>query len=364
MLAIKSPKAYIQRAGLRAQAGEYIQPIARHIRIITSPKAWQAVNPELTQSLDAHAIRWELTFLSGECTDEAIAELSEQTQQQGASAILAVGGGRVLDCAKAAGDRLEHLSVINFATLAATCAAWSPVAIIYNAQGGHLRSQPLKKMPELVLVDSEVIARSPVRYLKAGIVDALAKWYEFRPYQRQNPDSLALDLKVMAAERAVEAYRQWGDAAVEDNQAQQASFALERVIDANIVLAGLANSMRDDLPTPGVAHAIHNRLTHQPELHGWLHGEKVGYCLLVQSLIEQENGEPDRELVELLHRFGSPLRLPTLSGNRAERLRALAVQFSFPAASAARLPFTLSPESLEKALLATDHFSLPSQDTL
>ncbi|SMG55588.1 iron-containing alcohol dehydrogenase family protein [Cedecea sp. NFIX57] len=362
MLAIKSPKAYLQQPGLRTRVGEYVKPIASHIRIITSPKAWQAVNPELTQSLDAREIRWEVTWLAGECTDEAINELSQQTHEQGASAILAIGGGRVLDCAKAAGDKLEHVSVINFSTLAATCAAWSPVAIIYNAEGGHLRSQPLKKMPVLVLVDSEVIANSPARYLQAGIVDALAKWYEFRPYQRQNPDSLALDLKVMAAQRAVEAYHQWGDEAVEDNQAQRVSFALERVIDANIVLAGLANSMRDDLPTPGVAHAIHNRLTHQPELHPWLHGEKVGYCLLVQSLLEQENGEPDNELVALLRRFGSPLRLPELYGNRAERLRALAIQFNFPAASAARLPFALSPDSLEKALLATDHFSPPLQD--
>ena len=37
------------------------------------------------------------------------------------------------------------------------------VAIIYDAQGGHVRSQPLGKMPELVLVDSEVIAQSDVR---------------------------------------------------------------------------------------------------------------------------------------------------------------------------------------------------------
>lgn len=75
--------------------------------------------------------------------------------------------------------------------------------------------------------------------------------------------------------------------------------------------------MRDTLPAPGFAHAIHNRLTHLPELHHWLHGEKASYSLPVQSFMEQPNGEPD----------------------------------------AARLPFEVSPAALEKALIATDYFS-------
>ncbi|ADU71876.1 iron-containing alcohol dehydrogenase family protein [Pantoea sp. At-9b] len=354
MLAIKSPRAYAHEAGLRARAGEFIKPYATHIRIFTSPHAWQAVNPELTTSLEANGIGWQLEYLTGECTDDAIATLKHNTEQQGAELLLAIGGGRVLDAAKVVGSQLPDLTVINFATLAATCAAWSPVAIIYTPEGGHVRSQPLSKMPELVLVDSEVIARSDVRYLKAGIVDALAKYYEFRPYQRHNPDDLALDLKVMTALRALDTYRQWGAEAVAANQQQRVTPALVKVIDANIVLAGLANSVRDVLPTPGFAHAIHNRLTHQPELHHWLHGEKVGYSLLVQSLIEHD-GVPDAELLALLRQYDMPLTLAPLSGDRAGRIRAIAQQIKFPAASAERLPFTVSAETLEQALLATDN---------
>lgn len=115
--------------------------------------------------------------------------------------------------------------------------------------------------------------------------------------------------------------------------------------------------MRDTLPTPGYAHAIHNRLTGLPELHPWLHGEKVGYSLLVQSFMEQGNGEPDPALVALLRRFDAPLKLPVLAGDRAAALHRLAAEVRFPAASAARLPFEVSPAALEQALIATDHFS-------
>ncbi|MBB3307215.1 MULTISPECIES: iron-containing alcohol dehydrogenase family protein [unclassified Enterobacter] len=354
MLAIKSPRAYAHESGLRARAGEFIKPYASHIRIFTSPRAWQAVNPELTQSLEANAIRWEIEYLTGECTDAAIETLKKNVEQQGAELLFAVGGGRVLDAAKAVGSQLPDLKVINFATVAATCAAWSPVAIVYNEQGGHVRSQPLGKMPDLVLVDSEIIARSDVRYLKAGIVDALAKYYEFYPYQRNNPNDLALDLKVMTAKRALDLYRDLGAAAVAANEQQIVTPELVKIIDANIVLAGLANSVRDVLPTPGFAHAIHNRLTHQPELHKWLHGEKVGYSLLVQSLIEH-NGVPDADLLALLREYDMPLTLAPLTGDRAATIRTIAEQIKFPAASAERLAFRISADALEQALLATEN---------
>jgi glycerol dehydrogenase len=354
VLAIKSPRAYAHESGLRARAGEFIKPYASHIRIFTSPRAWQAVNPELTHSLEAKGIRWEIEYLQGECTDAAIETLKQNVEQQGAELLFAVGGGRVLDAAKAVGSQMPDLKVINFATIAATCAAWSPVAIIYNEQGGHVRSQPLGKMPDLVLVDSEVIARSDVRYLKAGIVDALAKYYEFYPYQRNNPNDLALDLKVMTAKRALDRYREHGAAAVAANQQQQVTPELVQIIDANIVLAGLANSVRDVLPTPGFAHAIHNRLTHQPELHEWLHGEKVGYSLLVQSLMEHD-GVPDADLLALLRAYDMPLALAPLTGDRAVAIRTIAEQIKFPAASAERLPFRISADALEQALLATEN---------
>ena len=354
MFRVMSPKGYLQRPGLRAEVGEIIRPLATHIQILTSPRAWQAVNPQLTISLERAGISWQLDFLSGECTDAAIADLHQRVLTHGTSLILAIGGGRVLDCAKAVNDALPAVRLVNMATVAATCAAWSPLAIIYNQQGGHLRSQPLSRMPEWILVDSEVIAASDVRYLRAGMVDALAKWIEFEPYQRQRPHQLALDLKVNAARQALEWCDRWGEAAVAANIVHQVTPALEKIIEANIVLAGLANSVQDSLATPGFAHVIHDRLTHQPELHHWLHGEKVGFSLLVHSFIEQDNGKVEPELLALLRRFHTPLTLP--AGISDARVRQIAREIHFPAASLADLPFTIDPLRLEQALLATAAF--------
>lgn len=354
MFTVKSPARYYQQPGLVAEAGEAIRPLTTHLRILTSPHAWQAVNPALTASLDRAGIRWQKEYLAGECTDEAIARFAQNLIAQGAEGILAVGGGRVLDTAKAVNDQLGDRVLINLPTLAATCAAWSPLAIVYNAAGGHLRSQPLNAMPALILVDSAVIARSDVRYLRSGIVDALAKWYEFEPWQRQHPHQLALDVKVSAARQAVDIFERWGDAAVQDNARNQVTPALEKVIEANIVLAGLANSVRGPLPTPAIAHLIHDTLTHQAELHDWLHGEKVGYSLLIQSLVANRNDNPDPVLLSLLRRYGSPLRLPALGPDRAHRLASLAAAIGTAAQPLGELPFALTEGALKQAFESTD----------
>jgi len=357
VLAIKSPQTYYHKSGIRAQVGEYIAPLAKRIAVITTLRAWEAVNPELEASLQAHNLQYRVEFLAGECSDDAIAQHTAKVKAQGAELVLGIGGGRVLDTAKGVGNLLADVAIVTFPTVAATCAAWSPITIVYNEAGGHVRSQPLTKMPVLVLVDSEVIANSDVRFLKAGIVDALAKWYEFRPYQQKNRDSLALNLKVQAARFAVDTFIEFGEQAVKDNQQHKVTPALVKVIDANIAVAGMANSMRDDFPAPGVAHALHNRMTHQPELHDWLHGENVGYGLLLQSILENDGGAPDADLLALLKQFDAPLRLPQTLGERAETLQTMAQEVKFSAQNAARLPFTLSAATILQALKATDeHF--------
>lgn len=353
LLSIKSPGSYVQQAGLIHQVGERVLPIADHVRILTSPQAWQAVDPALGESLNRAGIRWQLDYLDGECTDEAIATFRQAVVEQGAGGILAVGGGRVLDTAKAVNALLGDRVLVTLPTLAATCAAWSPLTIVYNRAGGHLRSQALESMPALILVDTAVIARSDVRYLKAGIVDAMAKWYEFEPYQRHRPDLLALDTKVLAARQALEAFHRWGDEALQANAQQQVTLALEKVIEANIVLAGLANSVRGAVATPGFAHVIHDTLTHQPELHDWLHGEKVGYSLLIQSLVETQAG-PDAELLARLRQYGTPLRLPALAGDRSARIAQIAAAIAFPTESLDDMPFAINEQALHNALRATE----------
>lgn len=356
MLAIHTPQTWFHHAGIRHDAGKYISPLTQHILIITSAQAWARVNPALESSLRASGIKWQTEIMTGYCTDARVAHYAKRARKLGATFIVGVGGGRVLDTAKAVADVIDGGESITLPTVASTCAAWSPLAVFYTEEGGQIRSQPLKTLPKRVLVDSEIIAQSDVRYLKAGIVDALAKWYEFRPYLQHTPHNLALQLKVHTARLAVDVYEKHGAQAVLDNQAHTVTDALVNVIDANIALAGMANSIRGEIPTPGVAHAIHNRLTYEPALRDWLHGERVGYSLLVQSFLENDSDTPDETLLALLRQYDAPLTLAPLKEIRLAVIQAVARSITFPRAAAEHLPFPLEPARIERALRQTEQF--------
>ncbi|KHS72726.1 glycerol dehydrogenase [Pectobacterium brasiliense] len=354
MIAIQAPQTYLNRDGVIRSVGEYAAPYASTILIITSPQAWKSTSEAIERSLNEFGLRYQVEFLPGDCTKPAIEALTAQARAFSAELILGIGGGRVLDVAKVVGDILGQLPVITVPTIAATCAAWSSFSVIYSDSGVHNGAFALTRLPVWVLVDSEIITRTPSRYLKAGIVDALAKWYEFQPYLRHGDDGLALALKAQAAKLAVETFNTYGEQAIADNEQGLVTPALRRVIDAVIALAGVANSMKDEVPRIGVAHAIHNSMTRLPELHDWLHGEKVGFGLAAQAFLEHDSDADREELFTQLRRYGSPITLSALGLNeRPQLVESIAQHVKIAPKIAARLPFATDAKRIERALWRT-----------
>jgi glycerol dehydrogenase len=50
--------------------------------------------------------------------------------------------------------------------------------VIYTEDGAFSRYQFFQRNPDLVLVDTTIIAKAPMRFLIAGIGDALSTWFE------------------------------------------------------------------------------------------------------------------------------------------------------------------------------------------
>ncbi|MDX6914126.1 iron-containing alcohol dehydrogenase family protein [Pectobacterium carotovorum] len=354
MIAIQAPQTYLNRDGVIRSVGEYAAPYARTILIITSPQAWKVTSEAVEQSLNEYGLRYQVEFLPGDCTKPAIEALTAQARTFGAELILGIGGGRVLDVAKVVGDILGQIPVITVPTIAATCAAWSSFSVIYSDSGAYNGAFSLTRLPAWVLVDSEIIARSPSRYLKAGIVDALATWYECQPYLRHGDGGLALALKAQTARLAVETLNTYGEQAIADNKQGLVTPALRSAIDAVIALTGLANSIKDEVPRIGVAHAIHNSMTRLPELHDWLHGEKVGFGLAVQAFLEHDSDADREELFTLLRRYGSPITLSALGLNeRPQLIENIAQHVKVAPKIASRLPFATDAERIQQALWRT-----------
>ncbi|OYW84643.1 MAG: hypothetical protein B7Z22_10235, partial [Hyphomonas sp. 32-62-5] len=93
--------------------------------------------------------------------------------------LVAIGGGKVIDAAKCIARRI-NVPLIVCPTLASTDAPCSAAAVVYTAEGAFRDVEFLPSNPDLVVVDTAIIAKAPVRFLLAGMADALATGYEAR----------------------------------------------------------------------------------------------------------------------------------------------------------------------------------------
>lgn len=350
MLNIQTPKNYEQESGILSKIGKYAAEFGNHAFIVAGEKAWKHAGPTIEQSLTAANISFTVKFISYKCNLEKLEKVADEVKAEKSTLVIGVGGGTIMDCSKVIAELSGKLPVIQVPTIAATCAAWSPFSVLYNEVGAHVKSFPLTRYPEWILVDPQIIIKSPIRFFKAGIIDAVAKWYEFSPYLKTS-DDVNLQLQLQIAKLTFDILVEHSDQAIKDYEAGKITKSVSQTIDANIALAGLANSVRDSAQRSGVAHSIHDSLTYIPDVLKWVHGEKVGYGLAIQSILEHPNPQDRIPLLSWLARLGMPLTPAQLSSTISdETLIEIANRTKIKPNSYQLMPFDISAEAILKAL--------------
>lgn len=158
---------------------------------IYGERAIAATHPFLPESFSLPGAR-HLPF-GGHCTDPDLIALA-QAAGEDRQVVIGVGGGALLDTAKALARRLD-VPCVAIPTIAATCAAWTPLSVWYNSAGQASHYEVFNDANHLVLVEPEIVLRAPVEYLLAGIGDTLAKWYE-AVVLAPEPDALPLTVRL------------------------------------------------------------------------------------------------------------------------------------------------------------------------
>jgi glycerol dehydrogenase len=300
-----SPNAYIHESGILRKAGEWIGKYGKSVFIVTGNKSWDSCGETLSASLAESGLAFAVETYRGECSYDEVERL-KALPASGAELICGVGGGKVLDTAKALANQLGK-PFIAVPTLAATCAAVANLSVMYTEEGVYVDFPVYVRGTMLCLVDTEVIAKAPVRYLGAGIADTLAKWIEAPMSAHGKVRNLPVTGGLMAAKLCYDTLLEYSAQAMEDAKRGVASVALQHVIDANLLFSGMVGGLGEDQCRSAAAHAIHNGLTVIPETHDAYHGEKVAYGILVQLVLEDR---PKAEIAEVL-RFYETIGLPT-----------------------------------------------------
>ena len=251
-------------------------------------------------------LKYSVHAFSGECTAEEITAIEMAAKAQMADVIVGCGGGKVLDAARAAAATID-IGFCSAPTLASTDAPCSALSVVYHANGEVSEYRILRRNPDLVLVDSNVVAKAPARLLIAGMGDALATWFEARTCAANKVKNMRGGASTMSALALAElCYKTLladGKQAIDAVNSHRPNDSLERLIEANTLLSGLG------FESSGLAaaHAVHNGLTAHPATHDFYHGEKVAFGVLTQLVLE---AAPRHEIDEVLT-FAREVGLPT-----------------------------------------------------
>jgi glycerol dehydrogenase-like iron-containing ADH family enzyme len=332
-----------------------ITALCRRPLLLGRSAATAGVRQQLQADLEAAGLTVHAAELRHDCCEEDLAPLAAAIGQAGCDAVLAAGGGKVLDAGKLLADRLG-LVCITVPTSAATCAGWTALANLYSPAGAFRGDVALRRCPDLLVFDHGLVLQAPAHTLASGIADAMAKWYEASVSSASSGDGLVQQAvqmaRVLRDQLLLEAVQ-----AVE----QPGGDAWVRVAEGCALTAGVIGGVGGARCRTVAAHAVHNGLTQLEASHGRLHGEKVGFGILVQLRLEERLGgnrlaaQARSQLIPLFRQLGLPLSLGDL-GLAGVTLSDLELACAFACREGSdlhHLPFPVDPAELLAALVNT-----------
>ncbi len=348
------PGRYVQGCGALSRLGGELARLGDRHFLICSPHPLERVLPSVLPDLKRGGTVSVERF-GRECTDREIERLASLARDFGAQTVAALGGGKTLDAAKAVAARVG-VPVAVAPTIASTDAPCSSVCVIYSPEGVFERVDVLPRNPDLVLVDTEVVARAPARFLAAGMGDALATWFEADSCRISRGRNIAGDAGSMTAyalaRLCYETIRDWGPFALTACEAGVVTPALERVVEANTLLSGLGFESGG----LGAAHSIHNGLTVLPDVRDKYHGEKVAFGVLASLFLTDRPVSLVDEVYDLCATLGLPTTLADLGldGVSDQDLARVAEKTCAEGESIHNEPVEISPRLVHAALKAAD----------
>ena len=352
---IISPNRYVQGRGELKNLPEHAKKLGKKLFVIISASGLKRVRDLLEKSFENTGMELVFEEFRGECCETEIKRLGSRFQENKCDLVVGVGGGKIHDSAKAAAY-YQGAPVVIIPTIASTDAPCSALSVIYSETGVFERYLFLNSNPDLVLVDTDIIAAAPSRLLVSGMGDALATYFEARAVAASGalscaggkPTKGALALAKLCYETLLED----GVKAKLAVEAGACTQAVENIIEANTYLSGIG------FESGGLAgaHAIHNGLTVIKDCHHLYHGEKVAFGTLTQLVLENAGQKLLEEVIGFCMDVGLPTTFAELGMARPDKdlLMEAAVRACSPDDTLVNMPFEVTPEMVYAAMVGAD----------
>lgn len=347
------PGKYIQGENVLYDLPDLIELFGKKGLIIASPTAKKKLLPKYDISENKNGILIE--EFQRECSDNELTRMLKIVKESNADVVIGMGGGKAIDTAKIVADKAD-IPVIIVPTIASTDAPCSGCAVIYTEQGIFNSVYYLKLNPQVVLVDTNIIASAPTRFLVSGMGDAFATWLEAKACERSQSLNECGGYSTMTglnlAKLCYDTLLQYGLSAKMACENNIVTPALNHIIEANILLSGIG------FESSGIAsaHAIHNGLSALKETHSFFHGEKVAFGVLaglhLTDALPQE--------MEIAYSFFEKVGLPTSFSDigikeiNKNKLMEVALKACAPTESIHHEAVHITPDKVMNAMILAD----------
>lgn len=306
---------YRQERGILEVCGEEIRRFGKKAYVIAGEKAWNAVKDRILPGFQRAGLSYVLEIYHGQCSYESAKEMSYQCKLAGCDEVVGIGGGLIMDFAKAVGEYAE-VGVVNIPTSIATCAAFTTMSVMYTQEGAKVDCWRFEHEVDAVLVDLDVIAACPTRYAAAGILDAMAKKIEIqngKPKMYLSENKIDLFTAYKMAEYTYDVLVQYGLQAMEDIKEHRVTKAVEDITFINIAVTGVLANITKSFSQSALGHTLYDgvRTLFTKEGSQALHGEIVAVALFTQ-LYYNKLSKDKEDLKAFMKKMGMPVSLKEL----------------------------------------------------
>lgn len=349
---IKSPSKYIQGKGEIKSLGKHLDKLGGKYLILLSNRNYEQLGEKIKESLNEKSLNHVFVNFKGECSFEEIDRISQIGIDNKCDVIVGVGGGKAIDTAKAVSAKID-CSVAIVPTIASNDAPCSGLSVVYNNEGVVVKVVFLKRSPDVIVVDSEIIANAPSRMLVAGMGDALATYFEARAAKKSNAKTMArgntTNTALMMGKLCFDILMENGVEAKKSVENREVSTALENVLEANIYLSGVG------FESGGLAaaHAINDGFAYVPDAHNMLHGEKVAFGTITQLVLENTPEEELNKVIDFCISVGLPVTLEDMGikNIKEEEIKKVCEAACVKTQSTKNMPFPVSEEDVYNAIM-------------
>lgn len=352
-----SPGKYVQGPGEMANLGRYAEKYGKKALVLITSSGFRRIGDTVKGSFEGTGCSMAAENFGGECCMKEINRIKDSAVKNGCDMIIGIGGGKTLDTAKAVAYYMA-VPVLVCPTIASTDAPCSALSVIYTESGVFEKYLFFPANPNMVLMDTEIIVRSPARLTVSGMGDALATYFEAQAVEAAGKTTCAGGSVSLAASALAKlCFETVMEEGVKCRLALEAGVctpAVEKIVEANTLLSGIG------FESGGLAgaHAIHNGLTVLEECHGMYHGEKVAFGTLCQLMLENRPMEELEYIAGFCIEVGLPVTLGELGIAEVteEKIMAVAETACSENDTLHNMPFPVTPRSVYAAIIAADAF--------